>query len=66
MIKVAKLEQEIQELDTRDLVNFREWFYKFDSEKWDIQIEEDIQSGKIDKIAEKSITAHQEGRSKKL
>lgn len=66
MVKLAKLEQEIQELNTKDLVNFREWFQNFDAEKWDNQIEEDIQIGKLDRLAEKSIIAHRERKSKEL
>jgi hypothetical protein len=66
MTKVDKLEREIRKLDKAELIAFREWFHEFDSEKWDRQIEEDIRSGRLDKLAEKSIDAHQAGRSTKL
>jgi len=66
MTKVEKLEREIRKLDQAELIVFREWFYEFDSERWDRQIEKDIRSGRLDKLAEKSITAHRAGRSKKL
>ena len=66
MTKVEKLEREVRKLDQAELVTFREWFHEFDSEKWDCRIEEDVRSGKLDKLAEKSITAHRAGRSKKL
>jgi len=66
MTKVEKLEREIRKLDQAELVTFREWFHEFDSEQWDRQIEKDIRSGRLDKLAEKSITSHRAGRSKKL
>lgn len=66
MTKVEKLEREIQKLDQAELVIFREWFHEFDSEQWDRQIEKDIRSGRLDKLAEKSIAAHRAGKSKKL
>ena len=66
MEKVEELEKKIQKLNHSDLVTFRQWFYKFDSKEWDNQIEKDVQVGKLDKLAKKSITAHNAGRSKEL
>jgi hypothetical protein len=66
MTKVEKLEREIRELNQAELIAFREWFHEFVSEKWDHQIEKDARSGRLDKLAEKSIEAHRAGRSTKL
>jgi hypothetical protein len=66
MTKVEKLEREIQKLDHAELIAFREWFHEYYSDKWDRQIEKDIRSGRLDKLAEKSIDAHRAGRSTKL
>ncbi len=66
MTKVEKLEREVQSLEQTELEAFREWFYEYDSEKWDNQIEKDVHSGRLDKIAEKSLIEHGNGRSKKL
>jgi len=66
MTKVEKLEREIQKLDHAELVILREWFHGFDSEQWDSQIEKDVRSGRLDKLAAESIAAHRAGRSKKL
>ena len=66
MTKVEKLEREIRELDQAELMAFREWFHEFESEKCDRQIEEDVRSGRLDKLAEKPIDAHRAGRSTKL
>jgi hypothetical protein len=66
MTKIEKLEKEIRELDRAELIAFREWFHEFESEKWDRQIEEDVRSGRLDKLAGKSINEHRAGRSTKL
>ena len=66
MAKVEELEREIQELDHSELATFRQWFRDFDSDEWDRQIEEDVRAGKLDGLAEESITVHNEGKSKEL
>lgn len=66
MTKVAELERDIKKLNHRELAILCEWFRKFDSDQWDRQIEKDIQVGKLDKLAEKSIVDHRKGRSKEL
>ncbi|UCD83521.1 MAG: hypothetical protein JSU92_09460 [Deltaproteobacteria bacterium] len=66
MSKIEELEREIKKLNREELANFCEWFRKFDSEEWDRQIEKDVLTGKLDKIAEKSVADHRAGRSKKL
>lgn len=66
MAKVEELEKEIQKLDHSEIATFRKWFSGFDSDEWDRQIEKDIRFGKLDKLAEKSLTAHHAGRSKEL
>ncbi len=66
MTKVEIIEKEIQKLKPREIAAFREWFHKFDSQKWDSQIEKDIKEGKLDKLAKKSIADHKAGRSKEF
>lgn len=66
MTKVEELERKVQKLGHSELASFRQWFREFDSDEWDRQIEQDVQAGKLDKLAEKSIAAHHAGRSKEL
>ena len=66
MTKIEKVEGEIKKLNHSELALFRNWFQDFDSEEWDRQIEKDIRAGKLDKIAERALTAHRAGRSKEL
>ena len=60
------LEKEVQELSRAELTAFREWFIKFDSDKWDKQIETDIQAGKLDALVVEAVAAHEQGASREL
>ncbi|MBI2997427.1 MAG: hypothetical protein HYY46_03050 [Deltaproteobacteria bacterium] len=66
MSKVENIEQEVQKLKPSELAAFRRWFTEFDAQAWDRQIEEDIQKGKLDKLAEEALAAHRAGKSKEL
>jgi hypothetical protein len=66
MTKVQTIEKEVQSLNQKELSEFRNWFQEFDSEVWDAQIEEDAQSGKLDKIAQEALEEHERGESKGL
>ncbi len=66
MTKIEKLEREVRELSRAELAAFREWFRKYDSKEWDRQIEEDIRTGKLDKLAEQALAAHKAGETKEL
>jgi hypothetical protein len=55
MRKIKNIEHEIQELSPSELAAFRKWFREFDAEAWDRQIEEDIQAGKLDALANAAI-----------
>ena len=66
MTKVEALEKEIQKLSSSELEAFRNWFFEFDGEAWDRQIEADAAEGKLDHWAEAAITAHQRGESREI
>jgi hypothetical protein len=55
MSVVLEIEQAVSQLPPQDLARFREWFEEFDAKIWDKQFEEDAQSGKLDKLAQKAI-----------
>jgi hypothetical protein len=64
--RVEKLEREIQKLSPGELAALRDWFRKYDSDEWDRQIEEDVRSGRLDRLAEDALAAHKAGRTKEL
>lgn len=51
MSNLEHIEDEIRNMSPDELARFRNWFLEFDSRKWDEQIEQDAQSGKLDKVA---------------
>jgi hypothetical protein len=66
MTKVESIEREVRDLSARELANFREWFAEFDAAEWDRQLEEDVASGKLDRLADAALADHNAGRSRTL
>ena len=66
MGKIENLEKQIEELSDEELARLRQWFAEYDAEKWDRQIEADAKAGKLDRLAEKALRDHAEGRTKPL
>ena len=66
MSKIEKLEEEIKQLNQKELEEFRRWFYEFDAEAWDLKLEDDIRAGKLDQLANEALDAHKAGRSREL
>ena len=63
---VKEIEKAIEKLSEDDLLDLREWFYKFDNEVWDKQFESDVKAGKLDRLAEKAISDFRAGKCKEL
>lgn len=66
MGKIEIIEKEVSQLSLSELGTFREWFFEFDAEAWDKQIERDAQSGKLDSLAEYALKDFQSGKSTEL
>ena len=60
------LEREVKKLGRAGLGTFRQWFLKYDSDAWDLQIRRDIHSGKLAKLAKEALGAHKSGRTREL
>lgn len=65
MATVEMLEAQVQQLDAAQLSIFREWFYKFDAQadEWDVQIERDVKAGKLDALANLALDDYRAGRA---
>ena len=61
MSNVEKIEQEVLALSPAELDAFRKWFIELDAEAWDRQIEEAIQAGKLDALADQGIQSFHSG-----
>ena len=66
MSKVKNLESQIRALSPEELVAFREWFTRFDADAWDQEFEADVNSGKLDAMAERTLRDHNVRRFTKL
>lgn len=66
MANVDSIEQQVRELSSGELAEFRDWFAQYDAEAWDRQFEADATSGKLDAMAERALEAHAAGQAKKL
>lgn len=63
MSKVEALEHEIETLSRAELNILRDWFFKFDADAWNRQIEADSRTGKLDAIAKDALAEHSQGKS---
>jgi hypothetical protein len=63
MSKVESLEKRISALSAEELAKFRQWFAEFDAAAWDLQIERDAKTGKLDALADEAVRDHAAGKS---
>jgi len=66
MGKVGKIEEEVQALSPAKLAQFRAWFLEYDGAAWDRQLEQDVQAGRLDDLAEEALREHKAGKTKPL
>jgi len=55
MTNLKEIEEAVSNLKEKEFTEFREWFEKFDALVWDKQFNEDVKSGKLDKVAKRAI-----------
>jgi len=60
---LPELEKTISDLPAKDLSRFRAWFLEFDAKNWDEQIEDDMITGRLDRLADQAIREHGAGES---
>jgi len=66
MARIEELANEVQQLSREELVAFRDWFRKYDSDEWDKEIEEDIWAGRLEGLSNKAIADHKAGSTKEF
>jgi hypothetical protein len=62
MSSLQEIETAISQLSKDELTAFRIWFAEFDAEIWDRQFEEDVASGRLNKLADRALQHLREGR----
>lgn len=66
MGKVESIEQQVAALQPDELADFRQWFTAFDADAWDQQISADIETGRLDAMADAALAHHRDGQAKPL
>ena len=65
-MSITEIEQAITELSPEELALFRQWFEEYYAQVWDRQIEEDANSGRLDKLISEANDEYDAGLSKPL
>lgn len=55
MTTIQEIENALESLPKEKLVEFRNWYSQFDDDRWDEQFEQDVHTGKLDKLAEEAL-----------
>ena len=63
---VLEIEKAITHLPKNDLLVLMGWFEEFEARTWDNQFEKDVQSGKIEKLANRAIADFRDGKCKQV
>ena len=66
MSDITAIQEAVLALPEDDYARFRSWFSELDWEKWDRQIEEDSEQGKLDFLVAEAQEAKEKGTLRKL
>ena len=62
MTTIQAIEAAVEQLAPEQRAEFRAWFEAFDAREWDLQMEQDLQSGRLDWLAEEALGDLNAGR----
>jgi hypothetical protein len=63
---IEDITRAVEQLSPPELARFRAWFETFDAARFDIAIERDARTGKLDAPADEALDAHRSGRAREL
>ncbi len=66
MITVQEIERAVSQLPAEELAKFRAWFAEFDAKVWDLEVAEDVSTGRLDALADEAKQDLREGRCSDL
>lgn len=66
MTGVKEIETAIKKLPREQLAEFRAWFEEFDAQLFDSAIAQDVEAGKLDRLADEALAEHRKGGSREL
>jgi hypothetical protein len=61
MSTLKQIEAAILTLPSEEFEQLREWFFDLDYQRWDRKLEEDIEDGKLETLAEEAISEFKAG-----
>jgi predicted esterase len=65
-MSIDELEKAVSSLAPEEYDTFRDWFADYDMNQWDIQIEKDSKSGRLDSMIHKALEDYNAGRATDL
>ena len=65
-MQVQEIIENIQKLPKEELKSLFRWIEEFEQKLWDQEFEEDVKSGKLDKLAEQAIKDYKAGKCQEL
>jgi len=66
MMGIEEIKMAIAQLPMPELVDFGVWYKEFEAQVWDKQIEEDIEAGKLDRLAKEALADFEANRCTEL
>jgi len=66
MKTIHEIERAVSDLPPEELSRFRAWFFEFDAQIWDEQVESDIVSGRLKALANEARADLRSGRASPL
>lgn len=65
-MQLDQIEQAIQQLSSDDFRRLTEWLEEFQANQWDIQLEEDVESERLDELLKQVDREYEQGLGKPL
>ncbi|HEX4996867.1 MAG TPA: hypothetical protein VFY29_01495 [Terriglobia bacterium] len=62
MSTLQDIEKAVQDLSPEQLTAFRAWFVEYDQALWDKELVRDVESGRLDSLADEALADLQDGR----
>ena len=66
MLALAEIESAVEHLPRQEFSSFSAWFEKCEAERWDGEIEKDIEMGLLDSLGKEAIAEFHNGSCQKI
>ena len=66
MSTVKEIEEAISHLSEEEYQAFRAWFEEYENQQWDSQFKKDVESGRLDNMAQEALKEYDAGNCSDL